>query len=144
MNNFRIRVSGILIENGQILLVQQETSGRKYSIPGGGVDFDESIDQALVREFKEETGITIGIKNIAYISEYFKDKSTHVVEIAFNVFKINPNEEIVVGSEKDSTSHPITGCQMVPVDELEKYGMERPARLLKDQLIGFYSGLRDK
>ncbi len=53
---FRPSVYGVLIENNKILLSRQWDG---YDFPGGGIDIDETIEQALKREFIEETGIEI-------------------------------------------------------------------------------------
>lgn len=52
----RPSVYGILIENNKILLSKQYDG---YDFPGGGIELHETIDQALVREFWEETGLKI-------------------------------------------------------------------------------------
>lgn len=53
---FRPSVYGFLIENGKILLSKQWDS---YDFPGGGINIDESMEEALHREFFEETGLRI-------------------------------------------------------------------------------------
>ena len=54
--DFQIRVTGILIEDGKILLVQQRLSeNRAWSLPGGRLEQGETLEQGVVREFKEET-----------------------------------------------------------------------------------------
>ena len=54
---FRPSVYGVIIKNGKILLFKQ-TDGN-YDFPGGGVNIDETIDEALTREVWEETGFKI-------------------------------------------------------------------------------------
>lgn len=53
---FHPSVYGILIENNKIFLSKQWDG---YDIPGGGINIDETIEQALKREFFEETGIKV-------------------------------------------------------------------------------------
>lgn len=53
---FRPSVYGILIEDGKILLSKLWD---KYEFPGGGVNIDETLEEALIREFEEETGIRV-------------------------------------------------------------------------------------
>lgn len=52
---WRPSVYGIVIKDG-CLLVAPQSDG--YHLPGGGVDLGETLEQALVREVQEETGIT--------------------------------------------------------------------------------------
>ena len=53
---FRPSVYGILIKDDKVLLSPQFDG---YDFPGGGMDIDESIDEALEREFWEETGLKV-------------------------------------------------------------------------------------
>ena len=54
----RIRVSAILRWEERLLLCRHEKPGKEYwLLPGGGVDFGESLVDALHRELAEEIGI---------------------------------------------------------------------------------------
>lgn len=54
----RIRVAGLLVNGGRILLVRHEKEGRSYwLLPGGGVEAGEQLEDAVRREFAEECGI---------------------------------------------------------------------------------------
>lgn len=55
--SWRPSVYGVVIEQDKVLLVSLYNRG--YGLPGGGVQLDESFEQALVREMKEETGLTV-------------------------------------------------------------------------------------
>jgi ADP-ribose pyrophosphatase YjhB (NUDIX family) len=62
LQNIRIRAAGILVKDGKILLVRHEKNNKSYwLIPGGGVDFGESVEESLIREYREEVGITIKV-----------------------------------------------------------------------------------
>jgi 8-oxo-dGTP diphosphatase len=54
-----VSVDAIAFKNNQILLVKRAAhllEGNKYALPGGFLDRDETIQQAILREIKEETG----------------------------------------------------------------------------------------
>ncbi|MFA5155155.1 MAG: NUDIX hydrolase [Patescibacteria group bacterium] len=53
---FRPSVYGVLIEDGQVLLSRQWDG---YDFPGGGVEIDETLEEAVAREFWEETGLKV-------------------------------------------------------------------------------------
>jgi len=53
---FRPSVYGVLIEGGKVLLSKQWDG---YDLPGGGINIHETIEEALKREFFEETGIKV-------------------------------------------------------------------------------------
>lgn len=67
---FSYRVAGILIRNNKILL-QKPQHDDGYSIPGGHVAFNETSENALVREFKEEIGTDIKIDRLMMVGENF-------------------------------------------------------------------------
>jgi 8-oxo-dGTP pyrophosphatase MutT (NUDIX family) len=53
---FRPSAYGILIEGDRVLLSRQWDG---YDFPGGGVEIDESLPEAVQREFWEETGLRV-------------------------------------------------------------------------------------
>jgi len=81
----RIRVGGVIIKNGKVLLVEHTKDGESYFLaPGGGVDFCEDARTALKREFLEELSIEITPKDIVYVSESISPDSTrHIFNIIF-------------------------------------------------------------
>ena len=56
-----VGVGAIIISEGKILLEKRknEPSRGKWSIPGGLVELGESVEQAVIREVKEETGLDV-------------------------------------------------------------------------------------
>ena len=65
---FRPSVYGILIERGAILLSRQWDG---YDLPGGGIKINETIEQALKREFFEETGLKIKPVKLVHVQSSF-------------------------------------------------------------------------
>jgi ADP-ribose pyrophosphatase YjhB (NUDIX family) len=60
-HNTAAAVAGIIEMKGKILLIRRATDPKMgfYDMPGGFVDYKESIDAALVREVKEECNLDI-------------------------------------------------------------------------------------
>jgi 8-oxo-dGTP diphosphatase len=58
-----VGVGGVVIENGRALLIRRgsEPLRGQWSIPGGTLELGESLEQGVVRELKEETGLTVRI-----------------------------------------------------------------------------------
>jgi ADP-ribose pyrophosphatase YjhB (NUDIX family) len=57
-----VRAYGILVRDDQVLLVRSSSPLIKpplWWLPGGGIDFAESPEETLLREFREETGLSI-------------------------------------------------------------------------------------
>ena len=63
----QIAVSAAIFRDGKMLLTRRARSPAKgfYSLPGGRVEFGESLHQALSREVDEETGLDIAIVGLA-------------------------------------------------------------------------------
>ncbi|MGI6759197.1 MAG: phosphotransferase [Bacilli bacterium] len=73
-NLYREAVRGLILEDDKILLIKVKKYN-VYHIPGGGIESDESMGQALKREIEEETGYIIDdhYQEYGYIAEYKKD-----------------------------------------------------------------------
>jgi ADP-ribose pyrophosphatase YjhB (NUDIX family) len=54
-------VSAVIVDEGGRMLLQQRTDNGRWGLPGGAVEFGESIVEALHREVREETGLAIEI-----------------------------------------------------------------------------------
>ncbi|OQY09412.1 MAG: hypothetical protein B6I28_03095 [Fusobacteriia bacterium 4572_132] len=95
----RIRVAGILKKKGKILLIKHKKKEKEYwLLPGGGVDYGETFQEALKREFKEETALKIEVGNLKFISESIApDMSRHIINIFFEVKYISG--ELRLGNE---------------------------------------------
>mgnify|MGYP006091557077 FL=1 len=59
---YPISVKGVLIENDRVLLLKNESF--IFDLPGGKVEPHQSIEDALIDEFKEETNLTVKIKSL--------------------------------------------------------------------------------
>ena len=56
-----LAVSAVIFRDGRVLIVRR---GRPpahglYTLPGGGVELGETLEQAIIREVREETGLAI-------------------------------------------------------------------------------------
>ncbi len=97
----RIRVAGLLVKDGKLLLVKLASPISKKDIwtpPGGGVEFGESIHQALKREFKEETGLEISIADLVHVNELL-ELPFHAIEFFFRVTEVSG--ELMVGNDPE-------------------------------------------
>lgn len=80
---FRASVYAIIIDNGNVLLLNTTHTGT-YSLPGGGIEIGEPIQDALRREVREETGLEIEIVSFFRFEEQFFYYDP--AEVAFHSF----------------------------------------------------------
>ena len=120
--NPKVRATGILIENEKILLVEQkvtESQERSWSLPGGGLEFGETIKDCLIRELFEETGLEVSISELIYICDRIQD-GRHVVHLTFALQRTGGS--LSVGLEPEKDANPIKDVQMVPLSQLSDFG----------------------
>ena len=74
----RVRVI-VYRDDGDILLVKNRFSRQEWALPGGGVKYNESYEQAAVRETLEEIGLKI--HNLRYLGK----ANSHESYVKFSV-----------------------------------------------------------
>ena len=73
MHHFNVRVYGILIDKGNVLVSDEYIKGKYITkFPGGGLEFGEGTRDCLKREFKEEMNLEVKIEDHIYTTDYFQ------------------------------------------------------------------------
>lgn len=84
----RLAVRGLLVRDARLLLVNAYPGGRNELLcaPGGGVEPHASLPDNLVREFHEETGLTVAVGAPCLVNEFHSPAhGLHQVDIYFRV-----------------------------------------------------------
>lgn len=86
-NQLRVRVCGVCIDQNKILLVNHHglKRGNFWAPPGGGLQFGETAEACLKREFEEETGLNVEIGDFLFATEFIHEP-LHAVELFFLTF----------------------------------------------------------
>ncbi|HEX7047036.1 MAG TPA: NUDIX hydrolase [Gammaproteobacteria bacterium] len=74
----------LLDERGKIVLIERRHEPFGWALPGGFVDVGETVEQAAVREAKEETGLDVTLKQLLGVySDPQRDPRGHTVSVTF-------------------------------------------------------------
>ena len=76
----------VLRDDGSFVLIKRRRPPFQgfFALPGGAVEYGETVEGAVVREVREETGLDVRVEKIAGVySEPGRDPRGHVISIAF-------------------------------------------------------------
>ncbi|MFA6307359.1 MAG: NUDIX domain-containing protein [Patescibacteria group bacterium] len=94
------RAAVIIIKDNKILLMHRLKNDREYyTIPGGTLEDEETIEQTAIREIKEETGLDISLSELLW--EY-KDEYHH----GYYFLAQNINGQVELGGEELDKNNP--------------------------------------
>ncbi|MEE8218027.1 MAG: NUDIX hydrolase [Vicinamibacteria bacterium] len=77
----QVGVGGVVLSDQRVLLIRrgkQPLVGR-WSIPGGTVEWGETLEQALVREMAEETGLEVEPQELLTVFDWIEREGDRVV-----------------------------------------------------------------
>lgn len=77
---FHIRVAGVLIHQGRILLHRKKHENF-WALPGGRAEMNEATPITIVREMEEEIGLKVIVDRLLWIAETFIEYHGHVHEL---------------------------------------------------------------
>lgn len=104
----RVGVGGVLIREGRAL-VNRAVYRSRFTVPSGYVEPGESLEQAVVREFEEETGVTVRVGPLLLTRHKVLDEAASDVYFAFSLQ--------YVSGEPTARPPEIAEVREVPVDE---------------------------
>ena len=116
-----VRTVGVLINNGKIL-VQRDINGNEYALHGGHIKIGETLEDGLIREFKEETGADIKCKRLLWSEECFwawNGKQAHNLAFYYLIELVN---DTVISDSGEFVSHK-DNCNVVigwiPIEKIQ-------------------------
>jgi 8-oxo-dGTP diphosphatase len=117
-NQLRLRVCGICIHDDRILLINHSglnESNEFWSPPGGGLQFGETIEECLKREFLEETNTVVSIVKFLTVREFVKPP-LHAIELYYEV-KIESGD-VKIGFDPEMKEQIIRDIQWLSFEEV--------------------------
>lgn len=106
---------GILINNQRQILLQKRADFKQWGLIGGALEYGETASQACLREFKEETGLTVTIDRLLGVStkqvqHYPNGDIAQCVVISFEVH--------AVGGHLTADNNETLALKYFPLDQL--------------------------
>jgi 8-oxo-dGTP diphosphatase len=120
-----LTVDGIVLLDGKIVLIRRghEPFKGRLALPGGFVEKDETVEQAVVRETKEETGLATEIvRLIGVYSEPGRDPRGPTVSICYQL-------RVTGGSPRASSD--AAAVELVMPDEIPQLAFDHD-RMIAD------------
>ncbi len=79
-----VTVDAIIEINDGIVLIERSNPPFGWALPGGFVDYGESLEEAVIREAKEETGLDLGdLKQFHTYSKPGRDPRFHTISTVY-------------------------------------------------------------
>lgn len=86
-NRYRIAVRGIVEVEGKFLILKRTKPARGerdfWELPGGGQDFGESPQEALIRELDEETGLSVIVGQPVCVWHHLRPDNVQIIGMTF-------------------------------------------------------------
>ena len=122
---FRYRAAAIIIHDNKILFAKNDKDDYYYSV-GGAVKFGETVEEAVVREVLEETGVQYEIDKLLFFHENFFTGVGGTLdgldyhEIAF-YYLMKPQDITEFNCTSITTDGAKESLYWLPIEELDNY-----------------------
>jgi 8-oxo-dGTP diphosphatase len=120
--NFRIGVSALIFQHDLILLALRRDIAW-WNLPGGGMETGETVEEAVLREVREETGLDVVVEQL--VGVYSKPQKQEVVL----TFRCRPIGGVLTATEESSA------CRYFSVHQLPQKLLPKHRQRVEDALL---------
>lgn len=104
-NKIVVAVKGIIINSGRVLIIKRsnydEIDAGAWECVGGKIEFGEELENALIREIKEEVGLDVIVEKLLYAATFKTDPTRQVVILTY----LCRSEETAVRLSEEHLEH---------------------------------------
>ncbi len=106
----RVRACGLCWKDNTLMMVNHIGLHREnfWAPPGGGVEFGQSAEETVIREFEEETGMQVAMGRFLFVCEFIKHP-LHAIELFFEVLHTSGNVVVGMDPETAGSRSPVIG-----------------------------------
>ena len=121
-----VGVGAIILDGNKILLEKRKNapSKGKWTVPGGLVELGESMEQAVIREVKEETGLEVYEPRLVDAVNYISLGEKGAVRYHFVIV----DYLVTVKGGKPKAASDAEALKWVPFNEVEEYALTESFR----------------
>ena len=126
-----VGVGAVVIRDGHVLLVQraQEPLSGKWTLPGGAVELGETLEEAVVRELREETGLEVRVLELIEAFERMARDDNDRLRyhyVLLDYLCVPVSGELLAGSD-------VAAAAWVRPEEFVRYQVTEKARSICDK-----------
>ena len=122
IDRFNVRVYGVVVENDAVLVSTETINDFTFTkFPGGGVEFEEGVSDALRREIQEELSSGIANYEHLYTTDFFQRSAFYKNEQLISIYyKVTLDQPLLQLQKDESTSEKkhLLRFRWVPLTEL--------------------------
>ena len=112
---FGVRATALIVQNCKLLVTKDKN---QYYTIGGAIQVNESTEDALVREVREELGVRAQAGQLAFVVENrFEEAGVYYHNIEFH-YLVNLLEDAPLTMQEDEKRQP---CEWIDLDRLEDF-----------------------
>src|SRR5581483_4149464 len=121
-STFRIGVYAVIFNEGRVLLAHRRDIDW-WNLPGGGMETGETVEEAMRREVREETGLEVEVEHL--IGVYSKPQKQEVVL----TFRCHVTGGVLSATEESRE------CRFFPPDALPENTLPKHRQRVEDALL---------